>query len=348
MGDAAAREESPVAVSFSPGLAGFLAAQDVSIAFTSYQTGRLYLVGHSPSGKLALHEAVWPQAMGVAGGGERLYLGTLTELVRLENVLEPGQLANGKHDRVFVPRNLQTFGNIDFHELGVASNGTVTVVNTKFSCLCVPSLRHSFRPTWKPPFVSALAAEDRCHLNGLAMRDGAPRYVTVVAATDSPAGWREHRRDGGLVIDIADDSALCGGLSMPHSPRWHGGKLWLLNSGTGEIGWIAEGGFQPLAFAPGFLRGLAFHGDFLAVGLSKPRDGRFEGLALDERLAAAGEEAWCGIQLRSSADGSLLEWLRFEGAITELFAVCILPGVRNAITVGPRTEEIRDFLTIEH
>jgi uncharacterized protein (TIGR03032 family) len=347
MGEGAARGDGPVEVSFSPGLAEFLAARDVSIAFTSYQSGRLYLLGHSPNGKLALHEAVWSQAMGVAGNADRLYLGTLTELVRLENVLEPGQLANKKHDRVYVPRNMQTFGNIDFHELGVGSDGVVTVVATRHSCLCVPSLRHSFRPVWRPRFVSALAPEDRCHLNGLAMRDGAPRYVTVVAPTDTPQGWREQRMGGGLAIDISDDSTVCAGLSMPHSPRWHDGLLWLINSGTGEIGWVEHGAFRPLTFAPGFLRGLAFHGDFLAVGLSKPRDGRFEGLALDDRLADAGEEAWCGLQFRSVHDGSLIEWLRFEGPITELFAVCVLPGVRNAITLGPRTDEIRDFITIE-
>lgn len=347
MGEGAALENGPVDVSFSPGLAAFLAARDVSIAFTSYQSGRLYLLGHSPGGKLALHEAVWPQAMGVAGNADRLYLGTLTELVRLENVLEPDQLANGKHDRVYVPRNMQTFGNIDFHELGVGSDGVVTVVNTRFSCLCVPSVRHSFRPVWRPRFVSALVPEDRCHLNGLAMRDGAPRYVTVVAATDTAQGWREQRMGAGLAIDLTDDSTACEGLSMPHSPRWHDDRLWLLNSGTGEIGSVEDGGFRPLAFAPGFLRGLAFHGDFMAVGLSKPRDGRFEGLGLDQRLAEAGEAEWCGIQLRSAHDGSLLEWLRLEGPITELFAVCILPGVRNAITLGPRTAEIRDVITIE-
>jgi uncharacterized protein (TIGR03032 family) len=347
MGEGTAGDKDGVEVSFSPGLAQFLARHDLSIAFTSYQSGRLYLLGHSPDGKLALHEALWPQAMGVAGNADRLYLGTLTELVRLENVLDSGQLANGKHDRVYVPRNLQTFGDIDFHELGVRADGVVTVVNTRYSCLCVPSLRHSFRPIWKPSFVSALVPEDRCHLNGLAMRDGVPRYVTVVAATDSERRWREHRTDGGVVIDVTDDSTVCAGLSMPHSPRWHDGNLWLLNSGTGEIGRVAHGEFNPLICAPGFLRGLAFHDNFMAVGLSKPRDGRFEGLELDGRLAASGEEAWCGIQIRSLDDGSLLEWLRLEGAIIELFGLCVLPGVRDAITVGPRTAEIRDLITIE-
>jgi uncharacterized protein (TIGR03032 family) len=338
-----------VTVEFSPGLVDFLAVHDVSIAFTSYQSGRLYLLGRAGGGKLALHEALWPQAMGVVGDAQRLYLGTLTQLVRLENVLAPGQVANGAHDKVFVPRNAQTFGHIDFHELGIRGNGTVVVVNTRFSCLCEPSLVHSFRPVWQPPFVSEITPTDRCHLNGLAMADGEPAYVTAVATTDSEKGWRDHRDGGGVVIDARSDEIVCQGLSMPHSPRWREGELWLLNSGTGELGRVdlAAKRFEPVASAPGFLRGLDFVGGHAIVGLSKPRDGRFEGLPLDSRLAEQGEEAWCGLQVIDLADGTLREWLRFGGPITELFAVCVLPGVRSAITLGPQSQEIREFITFE-
>lgn len=338
-----------VTVEFSPGLAGWLDAHDLSIAFTSYQSGRLYLLGRGSSARLALHEALWPQAMGVVGDHQRLYLGTLTQLVRLENVLGPGQLANDKHDRLYVPRNAQTFGHIDFHELGIRANGTVVVVNTRYSCLCEPSLVHSFRTVWRPPFISALEPEDRCHLNGLAMADGEPAYVTLVAASDVTKGWREHREGGGQVVDVRTNEVVCQGLSMPHSPRWHDGELWLLNSGTGELGKVDRqtGRFEPVVFAPGFLRGLDFCAGHAIVGLSKPRDGRFEGLALDGRLAERGEEAWCGLQVIDLATGQMREWLRFGGPITELFAVCVLPGVRNAITVGPQSAELRDLITIE-
>ena len=335
-------------INFSGGLPGFLKSQDISLAFTSYQTGRLYLAGHSDEGKLALHEATYPQAMGVAGDGQRIYLGTLLQLVRLENVLAPGQRANKVHDKVFVPRNMQTFGNIDFHEVGVRENGVVVVVNTKYSCLCEPSLTHSFKPIWKPPFISKLAPEDRCHLNGLAMKDGAPKYVTAICKSDVVDGWRDRRHEGGLIIDVETDEIVIEGLSMPHSPRWHDGKLWVLNSGTGELGWIEEGGaFRPLAFCPGFLRGLTFFGGYAAVGLSKPRHGRFEGLALDEKIREKDADPWCGIQIISLATGDVVQWLRFDGAIAELFDICALPGVQNAITLGPNSPEIRDFVTFE-
>jgi len=336
-------------LNFSKGMASFLAAQGISIAFTSYQSGRLYLVGHRPDGKLALHMAQYPQAMGIAGDRQRLYLGTLTQVVRMENVLQSNQLANENHDRVYVPRNAQTTGAVDIHELGVRDNGRIVFVNTKYSCLCEPSLKHSFKPIWKPSFVSKLAPEDRCHLNGLAMVDGRPRYVTAVCQSDVVDGWRDRRRDGGVVIDVETDEILAEGLSMPHSPRWHDGKLWVLNSGSGELGWIDPDtkSFEPVAFFPGFLRGLAFHEGHAIVTLSQPRHGRFEGLALDERLKEKDADAWCGVQIVSLATGDVVQWLRFDGAITELFDTCVLPGVKNALTLGPNSREIREFISIE-
>jgi len=345
----AAAEAGNIDISFSPGLSSFLKTSDISIGFTSYQTGRLYLIGHGPDGKLALHEAVYPQAMGMTGDASRIYLGTLTQIVRMENVLGPGQTANQVHDKVYVPRNLQTTGNVDIHEIGIQDNGKIVFVNTRFNCLCEPSLTHSFKPVWKPEFISEIVAEDRCHLNGLAMVDGKPKYVSAAARSNVANGWRDHRDDGGLIIDVENNAILAEGLSMPHSPRFHDDRLWLLNSGTGELGWLdpADRSFVPLAFFPGFLRGLAFHKDHAFVTLSKPRKGHFEGLALDGLLKEKDSAAWCGIQIVSQSTGKLAQWLRFEGAITELFDICVLPGVQNPITLGPDSVEIRDFLTIE-
>ncbi|MEH6828950.1 DUF4915 domain-containing protein, partial [Parasphingorhabdus sp.] len=198
----AAAEAGSIDISFSPGLASFLATHDIAIGFTSYQTGRLYLIGHGPDGKLALHEAVYPQAMGVTGDAGRIYLGTLTQIVRMENVLGPNQRANQVHDKVYVPRNLQTTGNVDIHEIGIQDNGKIIFVNTRFNCLCEPSLTHSFKPVWKPDFISQIIAEDRCHLNGLAMVDGKAKYVSAVSRSDVANGWRDHRDDGGLIIDV--------------------------------------------------------------------------------------------------------------------------------------------------
>ncbi|MEZ5697281.1 MAG: TIGR03032 family protein [Sphingomonadaceae bacterium] len=327
----------------------FLRQNDVSLAFTSYQTGFLYLVGHNQAGQLALHQAAYPQAMGVVGDANRIYLGTLTQIVRLENVLQPGQIANGVHDRLFVPRNAQTIGDVDFHEMGIRKDGRIVFVSTAYSCLCEPSRTHSFKAIWKPDFISRLAREDRCHLNGLAMVDGEPRYVTAVCRSDVVDGWRDRRQDGGIVIDVNNNAIVAEGLSMPHSPRWHDGKLWVLNSGAGELGWIdlEHRKFVSHTFFPGFLRGLAFLDHFAIVTLSKPRHGRFEGLQLDSRLSEKNADAWCGIQILNLQTGEIVHWLRFDGAISELFDLCILAGVANPLTIGPNSKEAQEFITIE-
>lgn len=350
MGDKKADTDEKMGISFSNGLARFLASQNISLAFTSYQTGRLYIVGHDAQNKLSLHEAGYKQAMGVVGNGDRIYLGTLNEIVRLENALQPGQLANNAHDKVFVPRNIQITGAIDIHEIGIRNNGVMVFVNTKYSCLCEASRSHSFKPIWKPNFISKLAPEDRCHLNGLAMVDGRPKYVTAVCKSDVVDGWRDRRDNGGIIIDIETDEIIAKGLSMPHSPRWYNGKLWVLNSGSGELGWInpKDKSFQAVAFFPGFLRGLTFHNGYAIATLSKPRYKRFEGLALSKTLDEKDAEPWCGVQIINLTSGDVVQWIRFDGMIKELFDVCALPGVKNALTIGPNSDEIKNFITYQN
>src|SRR5947207_9982868 len=144
---------------------------------------------------------------------------------------------------------------------------------TRFSCLCTLDPDYSFVPRWQPPFISALAAEDRCHLNGLAMVDGRPRYVTALGESDTARGWRANKPRGGCLIDVDSGAVLSRGLSMPHSPRWHDGRLWVLESGTGQLLLIdgATGRRQRIAEVPGFGRGLAMAGPYAFIGLSKIR-----------------------------------------------------------------------------
>ncbi|GAB5455095.1 MAG: hypothetical protein Hens2KO_13240 [Henriciella sp.] len=346
---AEAETKNTTNISFSGDLYNFLAARNVSIAFTSYQTGILYILGHGLDRKLSLHQARYPQAMGVVGDGERIYLASLNQIVRMENVLGPNQIANEKHDKVYVPRNFQTTGAVDLHEIGVTNEGKIVFINTKYSCLCELSLKHSFKPIWKPNFISQIVAEDRCHLNGLAMVDGQPKYASAVCRSDVVDGWRDRRHDGGIIIDIDTDEIVADGLSMPHSPRVYDGKLWVANSGSGEIGWIDEKTkrFKPVAFCPGFIRGLAFIDGFAIVTLSKPRYKRFDGLELADTLEKKDADPWCGVQVISLADGSVAHWIRFDGAIQEFFDVCVLPGVRDALTIGPQTAEFNSFISIE-
>ena len=206
-------------ITVSRGFADWLGRAGVSLAFTSYQTGQLFLVGRLPDGRVSINQHNHSRAMGVHGDGQRLYLGTLAQLVRLENVLAPGEIANGQFDRLYVPRNMHQTGDIDIHELAVDRAGRVVFVSSKFSCLAVPSITHGFRPIWKPDFVSRLAAEDRCHLNGLAMRDGVPAAVSAVSHSSAAAGngaaWSAAR----LCTSSTVNAANCSAVRARHSPR---------------------------------------------------------------------------------------------------------------------------------
>ena len=335
--------------SCSRGLAGWLGQHRLSLAITSYQSGRIYLVGSDSKGRVSFFERIFERAMGVVGNAQRIYLGGLYQLWRFENVLRANEVIHGQFDKCYVPRNAQTIGDLDIHELGIQANGKVVFVNTKYSCLAELSQTHSFKAVWKPKFISKLAPEDRCHLNGLAMVDGKAKYVTAVCRSDSVDGWRDRRADGGVVIDVDTDEIVCEGLSMPHSPRWHDGKLWLLNAGTGFLGWVdlATKAFVPHAFVPGFARGLSIIGNVAAVGLSKPRNQRFEGLQLDEELKKRDADPWCGVQIVSLTTGDVMNWIRFEGDISEIFDISFLPGVKHPMMIGLRTAEIRDLITFE-
>jgi hypothetical protein len=205
--------------SCSRGLATWLSSNRVSLAISSYQTGRVYLVGSDQQGRVSFFERIFERAMGIVGNAQRIYLGGLYQLWRFENVLRPNEVIHGQFDKCYVPRNAQTIGDLDIHELGIRKNGKVVFINTKYSCLAELSMTHSFKVIWKPDFISKLAPEDRCHLNGLAMVDGEPKYVTAVCKSDAVDGWRDRRRDGGVVIDIDSNEIVCEGLSMPHSER---------------------------------------------------------------------------------------------------------------------------------
>jgi uncharacterized protein (TIGR03032 family) len=339
---------SPAHISCTRGLPDWLLANRVSLAFTSYQTGRLYLAGVDGERHLAIHEVGVGRAMGLWADAQRLVLATAFQVWRFENVLAQGQTM-GDADRYYIPRVAHTTGELDIHDVAVLGDGRIVFVNTLYSCLALLSPVYAFRHLWNPSFISKLAAEDRCHLNGLAVRDGQPAFVTATSRSDVVNGWRARRSEGGMVVDVATGAIVTEKLSMPHSPRWHDGRLWVLNSGTGQLGDVdpATGRFAPRVFCPGFLRGLAFHNNHAIVGLSLPRDGSFAGLALDAELKRRDADPWCGLQIVDLASGDIAQWLRIEGAVTELYDVAVLPGVRRPMAASFTGPEINQPLTFE-
>lgn len=327
----------------------WLSQQEATIALTTYQAGKIFLIGLQPNGQLSVFERSFERPMGLGTGPGRFWMSALHQLWRFEGFLDPGATHKG-YDQVFVPVAGHTTGDIDIHDIHEDAEGAPVFVATRFNCLATISDRGSFREIWRPPFIDRLAAEDRCHLNGLAMQDGAPAYVTTLSRTNVADGWREHRREGGLLLEVETGEVVTSGLSMPHSPRVQDGRIWLLQAGTGEFGQIdpGTGTFEPLCFLPGFARGLKMTETHAVIGLSRPREHRtFDGLALNERLEKEGVSAKCAICIVNLTTGDVEHRLDIEGLVEEIYDVVLLPKTRRAMALGFRNDEIRFFVKPE-
>ena len=320
----------------------WLSTQNASLAFTTYQANKLFLVGANQENDLSIFERTFNRCMGLAVKGSQLWMSSLYQLWRFENFLDPGDLSDG-YDAMYVPVSGHTTGDIDIHDIHIKENNSALFVNTRFNCLATLGPKFSFEPVWKPPFIDRIAAEDRCHLNGMAMQNDKPRYVTCVSNSNLSEGWRDHRASGGLVIDVESGEPVIGGLSMPHSPRLYSEKLWILQAGTGEFGYIDvnKGKFEPVCFLPGFARGLTFIGEYAVIGLSKPRNNKtFNGLALNERLKSENTSAKCAAYVVNLRTGDVEHMLEIEG-MGEIYDVAVLPGIRRPKALGFKTDEIR-------
>jgi uncharacterized protein (TIGR03032 family) len=228
--------------------------------------------------------------------------------------------------------------------LAYDADGRVWIVNTRFSCLSTLSDEYCFVPEWKPPFVSELAPEDRCHLNGLVMVDGRPRYVTCLGETDSTGGWRENKARGGVLLDVQTGEAILRGLSMPHSPRWHNGQLWVLNSGAGELCTVdvKTGSHRIVCALPGYLRGLSFAGPFVLVGMSQIREHHiFGALPVRDRF----EKLLCGVAVVDLRTDQQVGVFEFTRGVQELYEVLFLGNVRRPMILSADKDAARQAFT---
>ena len=297
-----------------------------TLVATTFQASRLILM--RPEGKsINTHFHAVHRPMGLAADRNRIFVGSHNAVLEYRNVpavdarLDPP----GRHDAVYLLRNQHITGHVDIHEMAFASN-ECWYVNTLFSCLCTLDNEHSFVPRWRPPFISGYAPEDRCHLNGLAMAEGRPRYLTALGATNTPEGWRANKRDGGILLDYPSGEPVRSGLCMPHSPRLHAGRLWLLESGKGSLAYLDKdsGQIETVAQLPGFTRGLDFAGPIAFVGLSQLRTSNpFTDIPLTDQ----NPERSSGIWAVNIETGQIVAFLRFSSAVEEIFSVQVLPNM---------------------
>lgn len=316
---------APLASVYTASLPRILDQLGISLVVSTYQAGKVILI-RAQDGGINTHFRDFRKPMGVAVDGQRLTIGGQNTVWYLRNM--PAVAAKlappGSHDACYLPRAIHVTGDIDIHELAWGRDD-LWIVNTKFCTLCTLDPDHSFAPRWRPPFVSALSPEDRCHLNGLAMVAGRPKYVTALGETDTAGGWRENKRDGGILMDVTTSEVVARGLSMPHSPRVRDGRIWLLESGIGGLGWVdlQHGTRETVVRMPGFTRGLDFAANLAFVGLSQVREtATFGDIPLVETLDAR----TCGVWVVDLRNGQVVGFLRFESGVQEIFAVQGVPA----------------------
>jgi uncharacterized protein (TIGR03032 family) len=355
--DVSAPEDSaPFTYTVTEGIADALARLNATLWVSTYQVGKL-AVFREVDGRVSMLPRTFDKAMGFAVDQQQLSIATRYQVWTLKNetILAPRLKPEGTHDGFYLPRSSHVTGNIDAHEVafgneepvagsvsvpGRTRSRSIWVVNTLFSCLCTLDSDYSFVPRWRPPFVTRQVRQDRCHLNGLAMQNGQPKYVTCFAATDTYEGWREHKRDGGLLIDVPTGEIVARGFSMPHSPRIHQGKIYLLDSGNARLVTVdpRNGQADVVAEFPGYTRGLAIIGRYAFVGLSQVREKKiFGGVPVSERAA----ERRCGIWMVDLSTGRIIGQIEFEQTIQEIFDVQVLPGFHNPAVIGFSKETIQ-------
>ena len=329
-------EYRDIRCSHTDNLPALLTELRLSILISTYQTGHLVVVA-ARQGRLVLTFHQFERAMGIAVKPGSLAICTRNEVWFLRNApdiaakLEP----RGHYDACFLARTAHFTGDIQAHESAWVGS-EFWVVNTLFSCLAGLHPYYSFAPRWRPPFVSALRPEDRCHLNGLAVVDGQPRYVTALAETDSPEGWRAVKATGGCLLEVPSGRVVVRGLSLPHSPRVDGDQVFFLHSGQGRLDVVQPrtGQVNAVAELPGVARGLALYGGYAFVGLSKARPS-LDGVPIVDRR----DQLLCGLTVVDLRTGRRTAQLEFQSGVEEIFDVQVLTGITFPYVSGPFAQQ---------
>jgi len=339
--------QNPFHITLSTGMAGWLACQEISFAFTTYTLGKVVVIGPGASGRLSVSERKFGHAMAMRATDGGLYLSTKNAVWRFQNGLDRGTRM-GDWDRIFMPRDCHVTGAVDIHDLHIDRERRLLAAVTQYNCLAVLDGAASFSPVWRPAFIDGVFNQDRCHFNGFCLEDGRPAYGTVIGPSNIADGWKRHRAEGGQVIDMRTDETVVDGLAMPHTPRLHRGVLYLLEAGSGWFGRVDRdtGRFERLLWCPGFLRGLTFHHDFAFIALSKPRNKVFSGLPLDAELSRQGRAPECAVYVVRLSDFTLCHTLTITGAVEEIYDTAVLTGTRQPMLVGLEGDEISKYVAV--
>ncbi len=320
---------APFSLSYSPNIPELLQQLDCSIAISTYQAGKVIFLSPKDENTLVQLPRNFHKAMGISFEGDKMLVATKSEVHILKDSPDLAVHYPRKpktYDALYMPRATYHTGVVDIHDIDFGADG-IYGVNTSFSCLARIDHEFSFTPVWKPPFISKLVSEDRCHLNGMAMVNGKPKYVTAFGTGDTIQSWRPTVTESGILMDVESNEIVASGLKMPHSPRLFDGQLYLLFSATGELVRVdpENGTYDVVHRLKGFVRGLAKRGEYVFIGLSKLR----KNSSTFARLPVADMADHAGVAIIHLPTGAFVGELRYNSSVDEIYDVQILPGKKR-------------------
>lgn len=337
----------PFDCEYSPQFAELLHKLNISLAISTYQANKVIVLSAVDTDKLIQLPRTFNSPMGMATAKDSLAVATRNEVIVLRNNQGLAKSYPNKpdvYDGMYVPRSRYMTGHVAMHDMMFDEDGSsLTGINTLFSCVCKIDHQYSFTPIWKPPFISELASEDRCHLNGLASENGEIKYVTALGNTNGTQGWRDNKMQGGIVMEYPSGKIIKDGLGMPHSPRVYDGKLYVLNSTQGELIKIDPdtGTHEVICQLGGFARGMSRHGDYLFIGVSKLRHNSW---AFKDLPIA--ETSFAGVVAVYLPYGSVVGNFKYSMTVDEIYDVKVLPGLKRPSILSPDMDIHQQALSI--
>ena len=316
--------------------------------FTTYETGCVVIIS-AKENKLMQLTRKFKKPMGIAIKKDKLALATLNELLIFSNNNDLALTYPNKpetYDYLYMPRASYYTGNLDLHDIDFGSDNEIYAVNTRFSCISKIDADFSFKPVWKPSFISRILPEDRCHLNGMALLDGKPKYVTALSQTDVAGGWRDNITSSGVLIDIVKNKVILEGLGMPHSPRIINNQLYLLQSAKGEVIKVntIKKTYEVVARIPGILRGMTEYGNYVFIGVSKPR----KTSKTFEKLPEEFKKQSAGIVVFYKPTWGYVGEIKYSTTINEIFDVQVLPNLLRPNIINRESTFVKDSIVAKN
>jgi uncharacterized protein (TIGR03032 family) len=329
------KEESRFQISYDQSIPELLSKIKSVIAISTYQAGKVIFISANNEKSLNQTPISFKKPMGIALLDNKMAVATLDEIQIFSNsdaLAKQFPYSKENFDALYLPRATYYCGETDLHDLHFAKGG-LWAINTKFSCISSYDINYSFTPRWKPPFISKLTPDDRCHLNGMATIDSVPAFVTALGKTDTKGGWRENIINGGVLMQVPSGEIILDNLAMPHSPRIINNELFLLLSATGEIIKcdLKSKSYEVIFKVSGFIRGMAFYNNYLFVGLSKVR----KSSKTFSKLPVSEMSNYAGIIVIDLQKREKVGEIKYKTTVEEIFDVQILPNTMNPGLISP-------------